>query len=292
MHIPGRTRRSAAEDRASAPGAPPPPARRRSPVIWPDVAHDAGPPVRSRRGEGREPASRAGQSGRPGARAPRAEEASEAGAGQSRVGGAHLKSRKSPLSRRAAPTQSSTRAAPTDPPPAARSRARRRARDRRRCRRRSAASRWISSACPSVRLPAARARRKASRQHRRARVADERIYVKCRGDRELRGKLHARAGARSRRLPRAPPPPTAPRPRAGLRPAPEHGARRRRGDGDDAGARPGDRRGDHPDVQTAHRDALRPRRRAIPAPPRAPARTGHARRAQVLILVSPPLRTT
>ena len=35
----------------------------------------------------------------------------------------------------------------------------------------------------------------ASHQHRRARVADERIYVKCRGDRELRGKLHARAGA-------------------------------------------------------------------------------------------------
>ena len=48
----------------------------------------------------------------------------------------------------------------------------------------------------------------ASHHNRRARVADERIYVKCRGDRELRGKLHARAGAlrgapaRGRRRPR------------------------------------------------------------------------------------------
>lgn len=268
MHIPGR---SAAEDRASAPGAPPPPARRRSPVIWPEVAHEAGPLVRDatrrgtrrRRGAGLEPVV---------------------------AGGQRSRRRRSTSSHTARP-QSSTRAAPTEPPPAARSRARRRARDRRRCRRRSAASRWTSSACPSVRLPAARARRT------RPTTTDARASQTSASTSSAAGTASCAASCTRAPAPvrggfRARPPPTAPRPRAGLRPAPEHGARRRRGDGDDAGARPGDRRGDHPNVEAAHRDALRPRRRAIPAPPRAPARAGHARRAQVLILVSPPLRTT
>ena len=67
---------------------------------------------------------------------------------------------------------------------------------------------------------------------------DERIYVKCRGERELRGKLHVSASSLC--LFGAPLPPTSPQPdgcallrcRAGVRPASEHNTGGGGGDGD------------------------------------------------------------
>ena len=69
---------------------------------------------------------------------------------------------------------------------------------------------------------------------------DERLYVKLRGGRELRGRLHVRSpcGTRAARLPAEPPA------GAGVRPAPQHDPGRGRGDAHDRGDRRRDVRGD------------------------------------------------